>query len=138
MLLLATIAGLAFLARLIPVLRGGGLDSVFTYDDAVYYSSAIAFVHGEIPYRDFLLVHPPGILFILAPLASLGALFSDATAFEIARLAFMVLGACNAVLVALVARRMGWTAGVCAGALYAVWDIAAFVERTTWLVETVS
>ena len=32
----------AFLARLLPTLRGGGLSGLGVYDDAVYYSGAAA------------------------------------------------------------------------------------------------
>ena len=39
------------------------------YDDGVYYSAATALVHGQLPYRDFLLLQPPGIAVLLAPFA---------------------------------------------------------------------
>jgi alpha-1,2-mannosyltransferase len=133
----ATIAGLAVLAfvvRLVGVLRGGGLNGIIDYDDAVYFGSAVALVHGLIPYRDFLLLHPPGILYVLAPFAALGTIVGDGTAFALARLAFMVLGAVNTVLVALVARQLGRREAIFAAALYAVWVVPATVERTTWLI----
>ncbi len=126
--------GLAFVLRLLPVLNGGGLYGLNDYDDGVYFGAAVALVHGSIPYRDFLLLHPPGILYVLAPFAALGNLVGDATAFAAARLAFMLLGAANAGLVALVAGRIGRRAALFAGVLYAVWPVAANVERTTWLI----
>ncbi len=126
--------GLALVVRLLPVLRGAGLYGLNDYDDGVYFGSAIALVHGLIPYRDFLLLHPPGILYVLAPFAALGNLVGDASAFAFVRLAFMLLGAVNAGLVALIAGRGGRRAALCAGVLYAVWPVAAGVERTTWLV----
>ena len=46
----------------------------------------------------------------------------------------MVLGAVNVVLVTLVASRAGRRAALAAGALYVVWEVAANVERTTWLI----
>ncbi len=132
--LLGLLAALAMIVRLLPVLRGGGLYGVFTYDDGVYFGAALALVHGRIPYRDFLLLHPPGILYILAPIAALGSALGDAGAFAVARLAFMALGAANAMLVALVARPLGRRAALLAGAMYVVWEVAANVERTTWLI----
>lgn len=54
----AVIALVAFGARLWPVLAGGGLRGLGNYDDGVYFGSAVAFVHGQMPYRDFLLLHP--------------------------------------------------------------------------------
>ena len=134
LVVVAGIMGLALVVRLLPVLRGGGLYGLMDYDDGVYFGSAVALVHGLIPYRDFLLLHPPGILYVLAPFAALGNLVGDATAFALARLAFMLLGAANAGLVALIAGRSGRRAALCAGVLYAVWPVAAGVERTTWLI----
>ena len=131
---MAGIVGLAFLVRLVPVLRGGGLFGLNDYDDGVYFGAAIALVHGVIPYRDFLLLHPPGILYVLAPFAALGNVVGDATAFAVVRLAFMLLGAVNAGLVTLIAGRSGRRAALAAGLLYAVWQVAANVERTTWLI----
>lgn len=54
------LALLALLVRLLPVLNGGGLSGIGNYDDTVYFGSALALVHGQLPYRDFLLLHPPG------------------------------------------------------------------------------
>ena len=90
--ILAGVVGLAFLVRLLPVLRGVGLFGMIDYDDGVYFGSASALIHGLIPYRDFLLLHPPGILYVLAPFAALGNVVGDATAFAVARVAFMLLG----------------------------------------------
>ena len=58
---------LALASRLLPVVRGGGLSSVLGYDDAVHHAAAVGLAHGRLPYRDFLLLHPPGVLVALAP-----------------------------------------------------------------------
>jgi hypothetical protein len=71
---------------------------------------------------------------VLSPFALLGGLVGDAHGFAIARLAFMGLGALNAVLVTVLAGRFGRRAGILAGSIYVVWQIAANVERTTWLI----
>ncbi len=131
---LAGLALLAFVVRLLPVLRGGGLLGLIDYDDGVYFGSAIALVHGRLPYGDFLLLHPPGILYVLTPFAALGSIVGDGTAFGIARVSFMALGAANTVLVWLVARRLGRLEAICAAALYAVWEVPAIAERSTWLI----
>ena len=131
---LAPLLGLgvvAFLIRAVPVLVGGGLQGLLHYDDGVYFGAAVALVHGSLPYRDFLLLHPPGNVVALAPFAAAGALIGDANGFAAARLAFMVIGATNAVLAALVAGRFGRWAGFTAGALYAVWYTSANFERST-------
>src|SRR3954467_6124813 len=99
------IALLAFAARLLPTLHGGGLGGIDDYDEGVYFAGAQALTAGRLPYRDFVLLHPPGIILLLTPFAMLARILSDHRAFEIARLTFMALGSINAVLTAAVARR---------------------------------
>ena len=87
------------------ILRGGGLTGILAYDDGVYYSAADGLLSGRLPYRDYLLLHPPGITLVLAPFAALGRLVGeDPVGLAAARLAFMLLGATSAVLVWAVAR----------------------------------
>ena len=86
----------AFLARLLPTLRGGGLSGLGVYDDGVYYAAAASLVAGRVPYEQFVLLHPPGIAVALAPYAVLGRMTSDPTGFAVARLAMMLVGAGNA------------------------------------------
>jgi hypothetical protein len=90
---------LAFACRLVPVLRGGGLSGVDTYDPSVYYAAAVGLFSGRMPYRDFLLLHPPGILLALQPFAALGAVVGDPIAMASARVAFMLLGAGSSLLI---------------------------------------
>jgi hypothetical protein len=132
--LLSGIVVVAFIIRGLPVLRGGGLDGHLGYDDGVYFAAAVALVHGVLPYRDFLLLHPPGIAILLSPFALLAGLTDDATGFGAARLAFMAVGAVNAGLVTVLAGRYGRRAGLLSGILYAVWYSAARAERTTILI----
>ena len=131
---LLLLAVVAVLVRLLPVLYGGGLSGKFGHDDSIYFSAAIAFVEGRVPYRDFNLLHPPGIIYLLSPFAAIGGLTGDATAIGLARVAFMALGALNTILVALVARRLGLVTAVSAAALYAVWFVPVAWERTTYLI----
>jgi alpha-1,2-mannosyltransferase len=132
-LLFASVAVLAFVVRLTPLLIGGGLRSYGRYDDGVYYAGADALTFGRVPYRDFVLLHPPGILLVLAPFALLGRLTSDPIGMAAGRLAFMSIGALNAVLVCALARRWNWRAGIAAGILYACWYPAVFSEQSTLL-----
>ncbi|MGZ4593829.1 MAG: glycosyltransferase 87 family protein [Actinomycetes bacterium] len=124
---------LAFQLRLIPVLRGAGLAGVLGYDDGVYFSASDSLVFGRLPYRDFLFLHPPGVLVALAPFAELARLTTDVRGMAAARLAFMAVGALNAALVYVIARRQGTVAGIVAGLFYAVWGPATYAERTTLL-----
>ena len=65
---MAAVFGVAFAARLVPLLRGGGLYAAGNYDDGVHYAAAMGLVHGLLPYRDFLFLHPPGIAVLARPI----------------------------------------------------------------------
>ncbi len=49
----------------------GHLTGVTEYDDGVYLGAALRLVHGVLPYRDFVLVQPPGLILIMTPVAAL-------------------------------------------------------------------
>ncbi|GAA2104035.1 hypothetical protein GCM10009841_21620 [Microlunatus panaciterrae] len=132
-MLALAIAAAAFLARLIPVLRSSGLYAVKQYDSAVYFGAAIGLVHGRMPYRDFLLLHPPGIVLALAPFAVLGYGVGDAQAMALARLGCMLLGSLNAVVIYRILRPATIFGAVFGGLFYAVFYPAVAVEQTTRL-----
>lgn len=118
-----SVFGLAVAARLSVVLASGGFGGNYGYDASVYYAAADGLTHGRWPYRDFVLLHPPGLMLVLTPFAWLGRLTSDHTGFAAASLGFICLGALNAVLVLQVGRAMDlgrWPA-VLGGGFYAVW-----------------
>ena len=123
----------AFAVRIISLLTSGGFDSVQGYDDGVYYSAAAAFNHGLIPYKDFVLVHPPGILIILTPFIWLAHLTSDSFGLTMGRVFFMLIGATSTVLIYKLGRRFNRTAAVIAALIYAVWAPMVRVERTLYL-----
>jgi alpha-1,2-mannosyltransferase len=127
------VAVIAFMFRLVPVLRGGGLFRVGDYDDAVYYSAATALIYGLLPYQDFLLLHPPGMTLLLTPFAATAQLVGDANGFALARLAWMLLGAANAVLIWKILRPIGPVAALFGGLGYAVFYPAVYIEQSTFL-----
>ena len=127
------IGAIAFAARLWPVLRGGGLRGLGDYDDGVYFSGADAIVSGRVPYRDYVLLHPPGLVLLLTPFAALGRLVGDPNGWAVARLAMMAVGGLSAALVFLVCRRFGTVAALTGGLLYAVWIPAVQGEFSTLL-----
>jgi alpha-1,2-mannosyltransferase len=129
----AAVAVVAFLARLVPVLRGGGLFSLVSYDGAVYYTAASGLAHGLLPYRDFLLLHPPGIVLALLPFAEVGRLIGDGNALAVAEVAWMALGAVNAVLVTRILRDRGLVPAAIGGLAYAVFFPAAYLDHYTSL-----
>jgi alpha-1,2-mannosyltransferase len=109
------VAVVALVARLAPVLRGGGLTGVLAYDDGVYYTASDALLSGRLPYRDYVLLHPPGITLVLAPFAAFGRIAGDPEGMATARVAFMLVGALGAVLVWRIAGRVSPRAGLVAG-----------------------
>jgi alpha-1,2-mannosyltransferase len=130
------IAGVALLAvalRLVPTLRGGGLFGRFSYDGSVYYAGAAGLAHGLLPYRDFLLLHPPGILLALLPFALLGRVAGDPVGLAAARVAWVLVGAANAVLVQRILRPLGGRPALLGGIGYAVFYPAVFIDRATIL-----
>lgn len=129
----AGVAALALAVRLGAVLRGGGLFGRIGYDGSVYYASAAALAHGLLPYRDFLLLHPPGITLALLPFAALGRLVGDADAYAVARLVWFGLGAVSTLLVFAIVRSRGLWPAVAAAGFYAVFVPAVVSEHTTSL-----
>lgn len=129
---LVSVAVVAVLVRLLPYLQPGALTEPREYDDAVAWTGARALAAGGMPYRDFVFLHPPGVLLAMLPFG-LGSGGDDAVRLGVARLAVVALGAVNAVLVAYLLRRVGLAAMLVGGLGYAVWGAAAFAERTVLL-----
>ena len=122
---------IAFALRGATVLfsRGGAWGN-FGYDGSVYYSAADALTFGRLPYRDFVLLHPPAVMLALTPFAAFGRLVGDHLGYVVANTGFEALGALNAALVVLVARRSGLSRGAAliGGLFYAVWSAAVGAE----------
>jgi hypothetical protein len=112
------ISAVAYVARLVPVVRGAGLFGMNSYDGAVYYAAAAGLAHGLLPYRDFLFLHPPGIVVALVPFAALGRVIGDSYGMEAATLAWGGIGALNAVLVSRILRPLGELVMSCSGVLF--------------------
>lgn len=127
----AFVASLALALRVGPtVWHDGAWLALGRYDDGVYFGSAIALMHGQLPYRDALLLHPPGITVLLAPFAVLAGPLGDAAAFTIAKAVFMALGAATALGVAGLVRQRGTAAMLLAGGTYALFWPAAYAESS--------
>lgn len=130
---LGAIALAAFLIRLLPLLESGMLGGFRGYDDAVHYASGVHLIAGSLPYRDYVLVHPPGITLLMAPFAAVGLAFSDAAGVAAARILFVFIGAANTVLIGLLLKRWGYLAIIAGAGLYAVWPVATIAERSIML-----
>ena len=74
------------------------------YDDGVYMGAATRLSHGVVPYRDFVFLHPPGIILLLTPYAIVGRWVGTASANEAARLLIMGAAIAGVILFARVVR----------------------------------
>jgi alpha-1,2-mannosyltransferase len=123
--------GLALAMRVaMVVFSRGGIWGTFGYDGSVYYAAGDALTFGRLPYRDFVLLHPPAVMLALVPFALFGRMVGDHAGYVTANVAFEVLGAVNAALVVLVARRLRLSrvAALLGGAFYSVWSAAVGAE----------
>jgi len=127
------VAIIGYGVRFAVLLQTGGVLGSSAYDDGVYYAAAASFVHGGWPYADFLFLQPPAVLLAGAPFAALGAAAGDPTGVLVARLVWIGIGATNCALVAVVAGRRSWQAGLIAGAFAACFYPLAYGERSTLL-----
>ena len=130
---LAGVFALAVTVRLTGVLRAAGLYGLGNYDDGVHFAAALGLVNGLLPYRDFLLLHPPGVVLVLAPFAALSWLVGEPDAMAAARVSWMLLGGLNAVLCGLVLKPVSRLAGLVAALFYALSLGAVYGEHTTLL-----
>lgn len=77
------------------------------YDSGVYLASSIHLVSGVMPYRDFSFVQPPGILWILSPVALVSRLYGTHDGFILARVLSAFVTALDARLLTWLVRRRG-------------------------------
>lgn len=136
--LLALILLAAFALRFAPDLYAGNLSGVREYDDGVHYAAGLALLHGHLPYRDFVLLHPPSIALLMAPVAALGSLVGQPAAMAVARVVMIGVGLTNAAVLARLLRPVSPLAGLTAGAVYALYPGAIQTERTVMLEPLVS
>jgi hypothetical protein len=127
----ATVLGLGL--RLGQLAQPGFLMGVTEYDDGVYFGNAVRMVHGALPYRDFVAVHPPGIILLMAPLAMLSKAIGTANGLAVARALTACVGAANVMFLGWLVRHRGplWAAVACG--LLAVFPDAVAADHTLLL-----
>ena len=129
-----TIIGIAMVGgaiRAVALLPVGVTDQFpVDYDEGVYCAAASLFARGQMPYRDFFFVHPPGVLYVLLPLGG----FGPQTAFVAARFVMVGVGMVSVALVGLIAcRRWGLVAGAVGAAVYACFPEVVQAEHGVFL-----
>jgi Glycosyltransferase family 87 len=124
--------------RLYELSRPGYLFSVTEYDDGTDFGSAIRLIHGAMPYRDFVMVQPPGITLLMAPVALATKALSTATAMATGRVLTSLASAAAVLLAGLLTRHRGMFAVVVSCGVLAVYPDSALAARTVllepWLV----
>ncbi len=134
-----TVATLLALAlRAYQLARPGHLFGVGEYDEGPDFGSAILLVHGVLPYRDYVLVHPPGITLLMAPAALVSRLAGTPWAIATARILTALASAGAVVLGGLIVRHRGVFAVAAACGLIAIYpgsvQAAPVVLLEPWLV----
>ncbi len=103
------------------------------YDDGVYLGAALRLVHGVLPYRDFVLLHPPGVPLLMTPIAALGRVIGTRDAMAGARLLTVLVTGLNAVMAAIAVRHRGVGAMMIAGTALACFPLAVAADHTLLL-----
>jgi hypothetical protein len=85
--------------RVAPWFTAHTFGGVLEYDDGVYYAASRALAHGLMPYRDFVVIHPPLSSVLFLPFAALGAWLGDPVGMAIARVAVVAISLVNIALV---------------------------------------
>jgi alpha-1,2-mannosyltransferase len=132
----ATLIGL--LLRIYQLTRPGFLLSVNEYDDGPYFGSAVRLVNGALPYRDFLIVQPPGITLLMIPVALISKVTGTAWGMAIGRILTALIGAASVALAGLLVRHRGAAATVIVCGIMAVYPDSIQATKTVlvepWLV----
>jgi alpha-1,2-mannosyltransferase len=124
----------AAVLRFYQLTRPGYLLGVTEYDDGVQFGDTVRLVSGVIPYRDFVVMQPPGSILLMTPVALLAKVTGSAWGLAIARLLTAAADtACVALLGLLVRHRGPVAAGIACG-IYAVYP-DALVAAHTFLLE---
>jgi alpha-1,2-mannosyltransferase len=129
---------LALGLRLYQLTRPGFLLSVNEYDDGPYFGSAVRLVNGALPYRDFLIVQPPGITLLMIPAALLSKVTGTAWGMATGRILTAVAGSASVALAGLLVRHRGALATIITCGIMAVYPDSIQAVKTVlvepWLV----
>ena len=129
---------LAVALRLYGLSRPGFLLGINEYDEGTDFGSAIRLAHGALPYRDFIMVHPPGITLLMYPVAlATNAIGTDA-GLAVARVLTALASAAAVPLAGLLTRRRGLFAVLVTCGVLAIFPDSILAARTVllepWLV----
>jgi len=129
---------LALALRLLLLSRPGYLLGVTEYDDGPYFGSSVSLIDGLLPYKEFILVQPPGITLLMIPAALLSKVTGTAAAMASGRVLTTLASSAGVLLVGLLVRHRGLLAVIVSCGLVAVYPDSVSTARTVlvepWLV----
>lgn len=129
---------LALGLRLYQFTRPGYLFGLTEYDDGAYFGSAVRLLQGTLPYRDFVLVQPPGITLLMVPSALLAKVAGTMWGIVSGRILTAVASAAGVTLLGLLIRHRGPLATLIACGTLAVFPDSVAASHTVlvegWLV----
>lgn len=115
-----------------------GISGLGSYNEGVYFGSALRLVDGYIPYRDFTFLHPPGLPVLLAPAAALGQVAGEQAGLAYARMLTAAAAVAVVVLGMMIVRYRGRIAMPVAGTALAcsprMVEVAMTVELEPYFV----
>ena len=77
------------------------------YDDGVYLGTSVQLLHGSLPWLDYDILHPPGMIWLGLPFAALGELTDPSVGMAAARIVTVLVAGLNVVLAGYVVRSRG-------------------------------
>ena len=135
-IVVATLVGLAL--RLYQLSRPGYLLGITEYDDGTDFGSAVRLVQGALPYRDFIMIQPPGITLLMAPVALATKTLGTVTGMAAGRVLTVLASAAAVPLGGLLTRHRGLLAVTLTCGIVAVYPDSVLAARTVllepWLV----
>ena len=133
---LLAIAGFTVLGlgvRLYLLSLPGYLLGVTQYDDGPYFGSALRLVRGSLPYRDFIIVQPPGITLLMSPAALLAQVAGTAWGMAAGRILTVAASSAGVLLTGLLLRRRGLLAVTLACGMLAIFPGSLIAAHTVLL-----
>lgn len=124
---------LALALRGYQLARPGHLLGVGDYDDGADFGSALQLIHGVLPYRDFVIVQPPGITLLMTPAALLSRLAGTAWAIAAGRILTALAGASAVLLGGLLVRHRGVLATMLSCGIIAIYPGSVQAAHTVLL-----
>jgi len=124
--------------RLYDLSRPGILLGINEYDEGTDFGSAIRLVHGALPYRDFVMVQPPGITLLMFPVALATKAMGTGIGMAVARVITALASAAAVPLAGLLTRHRDPFATLVTCGVLAIFPDSILAARTVllepWLV----